>query len=189
MTKYLILVKHSVPEIETHRPANTWKLSEEGQLRTQWLAEQLETFAPEVILSSNERKAKETAEILASHLGLYLQTLPDLHEHDRSNVPYLSHDAFQSSIRDFFQNPDELVFGRETANQAYTRFYRALHSILSEHRNKTIVVVTHGTVIALFVSRLTGSSDLELWSALGLPSFVALDLESSTLIVKGKIVG
>jgi broad specificity phosphatase PhoE len=187
MTKYLILVKHSVPEIETDRPANTWKLSEEGQVRANWLAEQLENFAPEVILSSNEPKAKETAEILASHLGLNLQTLPGLHEHDRSNVPYLSHDAFQSSIRDFFQNPDALVFGGETANQAYARFYRALHSILSEYRNQTIIVVTHGTVISLFVSRLTGSSDLELWSTLGLPSFVAMDLESSTLIIKNKI--
>jgi 2,3-bisphosphoglycerate-dependent phosphoglycerate mutase len=187
MTKYLILVKHSVPEIEIDQPANTWKLSVEGQLRAQRLAEELTDFAPQVIVSSNEPKAKETGEILASHLGLNIQTIPDLHEHDRGNVPYLSHDAFQSSIRDFFQNPDALVFGRETANQAYARFYRALHSILSEYRNQTIVVVTHGTVISLFVSRLTGSSDLELWSTLGLPSFVAMDLESSTLIVKNNI--
>ena len=117
-----------------------------------------------------------------------MQVLPNLHEHDRSNVPYLSHDAFQTSIRDFFQKPGELVFGKETADQAHSRFYRAVHSVLNEHRNKTVVIVTHGTVISLFVSRLTGSSDLELWKTLGLPSFIALDLGSNTVIVKSKIV-
>jgi broad specificity phosphatase PhoE len=187
MTKHLILVKHSVPEIEKDRPANTWRLSKEGQLRAYRLTEQLESFAPEVILSSNEPKAKETADILASRFQLDVQILADLHEHDRSYVPYLSHDAFQSSIRDFFQKPNELVFGRETANQAYARFYRAIHFILNQHRNKTVIIVTHGTVISLFISRLTGSSDLELWNQLGLPSFVAMDLHSNTLIVRNKI--
>ena len=187
MTKYLILVKHSVPEIEKDRPANTWHLSKEGQQRAHRLAEQLESYEPDVILSSNEPKAKETAEILANHLQLDTQIIPDLHEQDRSNVPYLSYDAFQASIHDFFQKPDELVFGKETASQAYARFYRAIHSILNGNTNKTVVNVTHGTVISLFVSRLTGSSDWELWNQLGLPSFVAMDLGSSTVIVRSKI--
>jgi 2,3-bisphosphoglycerate-dependent phosphoglycerate mutase len=188
MTKHLILVKHSVPEIDEGRPANTWGLSSEGQLRAQQLAKELEGFQPEVIFSSDEPKAQETADIVAKRLQLRIRIHPDLHEHDRSNVTYLSHEAFQASIRDFFQKPDALVLGRETANQAYTRFYRAVHSILNEHRDKTVVIVTHGTVISLFVSRLTGSSDLELWNRLDLPSFVALDLGSSTVVVKNKIV-
>jgi broad specificity phosphatase PhoE len=188
MTKYLILVKHSVPEIEENRPANAWKLSAEGQIRAQRLAEELKSYEPEAILSSHEPKAQETAAILARQLRLDLQTVPDLHEHDRSNMPFLSHDLFQVSIREFFQKPDKLVFGSETANQAHGRFYRAIHSILSAHTGKTIVIVTHGTVISLFVSRLTGSSDLEIWSKLGLPSFVAIDLHSSTLIVRSNIL-
>jgi len=188
VTTYLILVKHSVPQIYGDRPANTWALSEEGRLRAQRLAEELKSFEPQVIFSSDEPKAQQTAEIIASHLRLSMQTTSSLREHDRSNVPYLPHDAFQDSMRSFFQEPDQLVFGNETANQAHARFYKALHIILNENRNKTIVVVTHGTVISLFVARLTGSSDLELWNKLGLPSFVAMDLHSSTLIVKSTIV-
>jgi broad specificity phosphatase PhoE len=188
MTKYLILVKHSIPEILEDRPANTWRLSEEGQFRAQHLAEQLAEFEPEVIVSSHEPKAKETAEIVSGGLQLDVESIPGLQEHDRSNVSYLSHDAFQSSIHNFFEKPNDLVFGNETANQAYTRFYQAVHAILTEHLNKTIIVVTHGTVISLFVSRLTGTSDLELWNTLGLPSFVALDLHSNTIIVRNNIV-
>ena len=188
MTKHLILAKHSVPEIELDRPANLWKLSEQGRVGARKLAELLASFAPEVLLSSNEPKAKETAAILASQLHLDVDIIADLHEHDRSNVPYLSHDEFQASIREFFQKPHELVFGKETADQAYSRFYRVIHSILIEHQDKTVVVVTHGTVISLFVSRLTGSSPLELWNSLGLPSFVALDLGSSAVIVRDTII-
>lgn len=188
MTKYLILVKHSVPQMEPDEPANTWRLSEEGRLRTHRLAEQLEHYEPEVLVSSGEPKAKETAEILAADLRLTMQIFPDLHEHDRSNVPFLSHDAFQSSIREFFRKPDQLVFGGETADQAHARFYRAVHSVLNEYRDKTMAIVTHGTVISLFVSRLAGSSDLELWHTLGLPSFVAMDLHSSTLIVRDNVM-
>ena len=188
MKKYLILVKHSVPEIEEDRPAREWKLSQEGRLRAHKLAGLLEAFHPEVIVSSPESKAEETSEIISKRLQIEIRVAQDLHEHDRSNVPYLSQAAFQTSMREFFQNPGELVFGRETANEAHARFYQALHGILNEYRSKTVVVITHGTVIALFVSRLTGSSDFELWTRMGLPSYIAIELQSNTLIVKETIV-
>lgn len=188
MTPYLILVKHSVPEIEPDRPANTWRLSQEGRLRARRLAEQLKDFQPELLVSSSEPKAKETAEIIARLLQIKVETVEELHEQDRTNVPYLSAEAFQVSIREFFRKPDELVFGKETANQAHTRFYRAVHSVLNDHRNRTVAIVAHGTVIALFVARLTGVGDLSLWNELGLPSFVALDLQSNTVVIKSKIV-
>ena len=184
MRKYLILVKHSLPEIIEDLPANKWKLSKEGQARAQRLAELLNRYQPEIIVSSSEPKAVETAEIIARKYQLELHVIDDLHEHDRSNAPYLSKDEFQTSIREFFQKPDELVFGRETANQAHARFYRAVHSILNSHANNTVIIVTHGTVISMFVSRLTGISELLLWSELGLPAFVVIDLQSNTLIAR-----
>jgi broad specificity phosphatase PhoE len=188
MSKHLILVKHSVPEMETDRPAHTWRLSAEGRFRAQRLAAELRDFAPEVLVSSDEPKARETAEILAEQLNLDLQLLPELHEHDRANVSFLPRHLFELSVHEFFQRPGELVFGRETADEAYARFYRAVHTVLDENRNQTVLVVSHGTVISLFVARLTGSSPLELWQRLGLPSFVAMDLHSSTLVVKSNII-
>jgi broad specificity phosphatase PhoE len=187
MKKYLVLVKHSVPEIQESLPAHQWKLSADGRVRAERLADHLQRFQPAVIISSKEPKAIETAEIVARKYSLEPRATHDLHEHDRSNIPFLSQEQFQDSVREFFQRPTELVFGRETADQAHARFYRAVHSILNENMSKTVVIVAHGTVIALFVSRLTGSSDFELWKMLGLPSFIALDLDSSTLIVRGNI--
>lgn len=187
MNKYLILVKHSVPEIVETLSAKEWKLSEFGRARAERLAELLEQYQPDVIISSEEPKAKETAEIVAGIHQIELCVAEDLHEHDRTNVPYLAHEEFQALIHEFFQKPGELVFGNETADQAHARFYQSVHSILNDHTNKTVVIVTHGTVISLFVSRLTGRSDVEIWGMLGLPSFIVLDFHSSTLIVKGSI--
>jgi broad specificity phosphatase PhoE len=184
MKKYLILAKHSLPKVEKNLPANKWKLSDEGQARARWLAERLSCFQPDVIISSHEPKAKETAEIAANILQLELHIVEGLHEHDRSNLPYLSEEEFQASIREFFQKPGVLIFGEEAANEAHTRFYRAVHSVLKDHANKTVAIVAHGTVISLFVSRLAGISELMLWNELGLPSFVVIDPQSNILIAK-----
>ena len=70
MGKYLILVKHSLPEIIKNMPAREWKLSVEGQIRAQRLAERLNQYQPEVIVSSIEPKAQETAEIIARQHNL-----------------------------------------------------------------------------------------------------------------------
>ena len=188
MKKYLILVKHSLPEVVKSLPAHQWKLSEDGRARAERLAGQISRFQPETVVSSNEPKAKETAEIIARIHQLKLHVVQDLHEHDRSNTPYLSQEEFQASIREFLQKPDVLVFGRETAHQTHARFERAVHSVLNSHANKTVVIVAHGTVISLFVSRLTGISDLYLWNELGLPSFAVIDLQSKVLIARENIV-
>jgi broad specificity phosphatase PhoE len=59
---------------------------------------------------------------------------------------------------------------------------------LQAYPDKTIAIVAHGTVISLFVSRITGISDLLLWNELGLPSFVVIDMESHTLIARENVV-
>jgi len=188
MKKYLILVKHSILQIIKGLPANQWKLSMEGQVRAAKLAERLGHYQPEVIVSSNEPKAKETAEIIARKYQSELQVIDNLHEHDRTGEPYISQDKFHVSVQQFFRKPGELVFGKETANQAHVRFSQSVQSVLNSYPSKTVVVVAHGTVISLFVSRLTGISEMSLWNELGLPSFVIVDLGSNTLIAKENII-
>lgn len=188
MKKYLILVKHSLPEIVAGLPAREWKLSDTGRMRAKQLAERLSSFQPEYIISSVEPKARETAEILAGRHNLELHSAEGLHEHDRSKTPYLSKDEFHAAIREFFEKPDKLIFGSETADEAHEHFYQAVRSVLDCHLNATVVIVAHGTVISLFVSHLTGVSDILLWNELGLPSYVALDRQTNELITRENIL-
>lgn len=188
MKKYLILVKHSLPEIVENLSAHKWELSEAGRVLAQKLAVRLIRYQPEVIISSVEPKAKQTAEIIAANHNLKLQFVEGLHEHDRSKVAYLPKDEFQVAVHRFFENPARLVFGRETADACHARFHQAVHSILNQNLDKTVVIVAHGTVISLFVSRLTGISAQLLWNDLALPSFVVIDVQTDKLIERENIL-
>jgi broad specificity phosphatase PhoE len=188
VSKYLILVKHSLPEIVEEVPAREWYLSNQGILRAEHLADRLTDYHPEILISSVESKARETAEIIGALHELRVEVVEDLHEHDRSETRYLSKDEFENAVREFFLNPDELVFGKETANQAHRRFSRAVQSVLETHASKTVVIVAHGTVISLLVSRLTGISEYSLWKELGLPGYIVLDITSNKLITQENIL-
>lgn len=182
MNRRLILVKHSLPEIVETLPARAWRLSQEGRARAGRLAERIHSYQPEKIVSSPEPKAVETAQIVATACGLELHLLDDLHEHDRSTVPFLSRPEFENGVQEFFNKPDALVFGRETANQAGERFSSAVTAVLAENQaSSTIVIVSHGTVISLFLSRLTGRPAYPIWSDLGLPGYMLVDLQSNKL--------
>jgi len=170
----LILVKHSLPAIDPDRPAHAWRLSDEGRRRCEPLADRLAAYRPDRVIVSLEPKATATGRIVAQRLGLLFETALDLHEHDRSNVGFLSAEQFEAAVAEFFARPGELVLGRETADEAHARFARAVAGILSLHAGETLVVVAHGTVISLFVARAAGLDPYALWKRLGLPSFIAL---------------
>ncbi|MBI3943723.1 MAG: histidine phosphatase family protein [Chloroflexi bacterium] len=170
----LILVKHALPEIETEVPARDWRLSEQGRRRCRDLAARLAPYDPAVVITSDEPKAIETGEIVAARLSKPLEIVAGLHEHDRSNTPFSDKEVFETAVAGFFAHPQSLVMGKETAEEAHQRFSEALRLVREKYPGQTIMVVTHGTVITLFISRLTGYAPFPLWQRLGLPAFVVL---------------
>src|SRR5262249_47477752 len=80
----------------------------------------------------------------------------------------------EARIARFFAEPGTHIMGNETADQADARFARAVDRICAAHPDETVVVVAHGTVITLFVSRATGIAPFPFWKRLGLPAIVVL---------------
>lgn len=184
MKNHLILVRHSLPDVVEGLPARNWSLSEEGRRRAERLVQRLTPFRPEVIVSSAEPKALETAKIVASALQMGVAISEGLHEHKRETVPYLVPDVFEKSVLELFERPDQIVFGDESADQAHQRFSEAVAAAVKLHASRTVCIIAHGTVISLLVSRLTGICAFELWKELGLPSFVVLDLDANEVIAR-----
>lgn len=178
----LILVKHSLPAIDPNVPAREWHLSDVGRERCRALAEHLSVYHPAAILSSLEPKAIETAQIVTDALHSSFTTMRDLHEHDRSNVAFETRERFEQQVAEFFLKPDQLVFGAETAAQAHRRFANVVHGLIEEHAKGNLVIVAHGTVITLFVSRAMQIDPFALWKRLGLPSFVVIALPEFKLL-------
>ncbi|MCL5999572.1 MAG: phosphoglycerate mutase family protein [Chloroflexi bacterium] len=183
----LILVKHAQPTIDPGVPASQWQLSDAGREACAPLARRLAAHQPAAVVSSSEPKAFQTAVLVAQSLGLAFHAAEGLHEHDRSNVAFQSQHEFEAAVAAFFDRPNELVFGRETAAQAQARFTRGVEAVLRLHPQGNIALVAHGTVMTLFVtSRVaaerTRIAPFSLWQRLGLPSYVVLSLPDYTLI-------
>lgn len=171
----LILIKHAAPEVVPGVSSEQWHLSERGRASCAALAEALRPHQPDVIVASKEPKASETAELVAHQLRVPFETAPNLHEHDRRGVPHMRSGEFISHIELMFRRRDERVLGYESADEALRRFRDALRDVLSKHAGETIAVISHGTVIALYVAEHTEDhTSFELWRKLGLPSFVVL---------------
>lgn len=156
-------------------PAREWHLSDIGRARCVMLATKLAPYSADRIVSSSEPKAIETAKIVAERLGKPLEIAEGLHEHERTRTPFRKPDQFEQCVSDFFAHPHELVFGEETADSAFGRFANAVENVIRIYARSNMAIVTHGTVIALFVSRLTNLEPFKVWKRLGLPSFVVLD--------------
>lgn len=174
---HLILIRHSISQQQPGVSAHEWALTDEGRARCAALAEHLRPYAPQVVLTSAEPKAQQTAEALAAALNLPVETEIDLHEHLRRTAIYFNSAVeFQARVTALLTHPDELVFGEETGSAAAARFTTALNAALARHPDATVAAVTHGTVLALFLARAAGVEPVAFWRALGMPAYVVLAL-------------
>ena len=172
----IILVKHSLSQINPDTPAKQWVLSAEGERRCLPLVEQLIHYQPDIIITSDEPKAIETGQRVAEHLAIPWRVRRGLHEHERQNAPFFpAVEAFRAVVKRFFDQPGRCVFGEETADETHFRFANAIADVLETHPRQTVALVTHGTALTLFVSRLFGLDAYPLWKSLTLPSFVVLE--------------
>src|SRR5262245_16644749 len=178
----LILIRHSRPQIDPGSPASRWSLSAAGRERCMALAPRLAAYEPAAIVASREPKASETGSIAATTLGIQFETADGLHEHRREHVGFIPNEAFEATVAALFERPDELVMGEETGNEARERFERAVRAALDRHPGRNVAIVTHGTVMTLFVAKHAGVAPLPFWKSLKMPALVILSLPDLELL-------
>lgn len=172
---YLIFIKHAMPVIDPQRPPAEWQLSAQGQADCAALAACLDEWPPQVVVTSEEHKARETGRLLAEARGLPIISAAGLHEHDRTHEPFEPDvERFRQQVARFFAEPARRVYGAESADAAYARFGAAVDGVMAQQAGRDVALVAHGTVISLFASRRAGMEPFDLWRRLGLPSLVVL---------------
>ena len=171
-TDSLILVRHSHPEIKPDIPASQWVLSEMGRQRCISLVNRIWMYQPVEVVTGNEQKAIQTGAIVAQILDIPATTAAGLHEHERDEKDLYSQTIFEKKVKEFFEQPSRLVFGRKSAGQALKRFSAAITGVLDHHPTGSVVIVAHGTVITLWVTCKIGGDPFAFWKRLGRPAFV-----------------
>ncbi len=180
MAQRLILIRHSQSQPDPNHPASQWGLTEVGRRRCAALADRLAAYAPARIITSGEPKAAETGALAAARLAL--PHTAGLHEHLREHTGWLAPGVFERTVAALFEQPTELVWGEETAAQARARFEAAVQGLLACHPGETLAIVTHGTVMTLFIARHAGIAPVPFWQRLGMPAFAVLSLPNLGLL-------
>lgn len=171
----LILIKHATPLKDVTKPSHEWRLSDRGREDTRILAERLRAQQIDIVITSTEPKAQETGKIIGEVLGVPCETAEGLHEHDRSNVAVMPTREFISMVALLFKEPRRLVLGKETADAARDRFACAVDDVMRAGESRNVAIVTHGTVMALFLADHVDDDPFDLWRRLQLPSFVTME--------------
>lgn len=172
----LILIKHAFPIFEPSKPAGYWVLGSEGKAQSKLLVERIKHYSPFSLFSSDEPKAIQTAEIISGEFDVKFQTLEGLREINRPALPLLSEEEYVKLNREIFKNPDEPVIGNESARKALNRFDSEIDENVEEDlKKRNVAIISHGTVISLFVAKYNAIDVFQLWKNLSCCSFVELD--------------
>jgi len=145
----LYLIRHARAQMMGDA-AERWPLSEQGRREAGVLARQDLWREVELIFSSLEPKAVQTAEPAARRWSIPLVTVDCLHELHR---PRLVPD-YETVIARLFAEPETSIAGLEPAAQAAERITRCLKELAAAHSEQTLAVVSHGLVLTLFLARL-----------------------------------
>ncbi|WP_342739217.1 histidine phosphatase family protein [Bradyrhizobium sp. B117] len=147
---------HPQVQIDPDVPVPQWGLSPIGRARTEALAQARWLARTTQIVSSGERKAIETAEIIASRLGIMIEIREAMHENDRSATGFLQPAEFEQVADRFFAEPHLSVRGWERAIDAQARIVREAEAVLARNRPGDILFVGHGGVGTLLFCHTAG---------------------------------
>jgi broad specificity phosphatase PhoE len=142
----LFYISHPQVNIDPTIPVPHWSLSELGKTRAEIAAKSKNLANVRSIFSSIERKAIETAEILARTLNMVVNIPEGLHENDRSATGFVPPAEFEGLANAFFANPHDSIRGWERAIDAQNRIVEGIGKIIAEAPNGDIIVTGHGGV-------------------------------------------
>lgn len=140
------------PDVEV----TNWGLSDRGRRRIERLVASQALLGITRVVSSAERKAIETADLIAHAMGLCVEIRPRMHENDRSATGYLPKDEFEAVADRFFAEPTHSVRGWERAIDAQSRIVAEIEETLALPPAGDILYVGHGGVGTLLHCWLSG---------------------------------
>jgi broad specificity phosphatase PhoE len=136
-------------------------LSERGRVQTHLLAQRLSHVHADAVIASGLLRSRQTAEIIAQDRDLPVRIVPDLHERTLGSFAFRTDLRALEEYRARFEEYDrgtqeeklrwKLAEEWESFAEAQCRFVRALEAVADDYPARTVIVVSHGTVMRTFL--------------------------------------
>jgi len=154
----IFFLRHAETEKDPNIPATDWVLSGAGKNQAEEISKTEEFSDVDVIISSAEEKSYLTAKPLAENLGKETIRMSEFDEMKRGDV-FLPKEEFEKLKREKLEDPDCKKDGGESGREALKRFESGVEKIDHAYNGKNILVVSHGTILALYFAKLSDNAD------------------------------
>ncbi len=136
-------------------------LTEAGIEQARALARRLATEKFDLLVASDLGRAHDTARHVAARSGHELRLDARLRERSFGVGEGMTYEEIDRAYPDAFSrvrevDPDYVIPGGESRSQFHERVRGAFEGLAAQHPGKTIVVVTHGGVLATFYRHVKG---------------------------------
>jgi broad specificity phosphatase PhoE len=152
-TTKLIFLRHAHTQKDPLINAAKWGLSEDGKQQAENVLKMSIMEFVDVIYVSEEQKTFLTVEPLAKKINKKPQPLSFFNEVKRGDK-FLTKEEFESEKVKQLTNLSYAAFDGETGIEALARFKAGIDFVVGENKNKTILIVTHGTILNIYFANL-----------------------------------
>lgn len=172
-----LLVRHGETQETTGRRYPSTRdlpLNDRGRAQADALARALQEVTLDAIIVSPSRRAQETAAPLAAQRHLELHVVPELAEMGFGQLGGLSLEeaarTFPASLKRWLENPFEVTLPEgEPFLDFVGRVRRARRQLTREWAGRTITLVTHGGVVAVWRCLEEGRPWSDFWRSVPAP--------------------
>ena len=161
MNNRFIFLRHASTKFDPNKPSHKWILRDEGIEQASQLCDNEIFFDVDIIISSTEKKAIQTAHYIAKNVEKKIVTNSALNELNRGERVIESAEEYRQCVKAIFN--DIHIGGWETAENALKRFRDEIARIDQEHTEKIILIVSHGIILTLYFGYLLALENCNLF--------------------------
>jgi 2,3-bisphosphoglycerate-dependent phosphoglycerate mutase len=146
-------------------------LTAKGMRDASQLCDTLSSMRIDAAYSSPYLRARQTIEPIAQARGLAIDIVEDLRERLLSPVDLPDwREHLKRSWEDFDYSP----VGGETSREAQARVVRVLEMVAARHTGGTVMLASHGNLIALALNAFMPSVGYAFWESIPMPAVFTL---------------
>lgn len=154
MNNTFYFLRHGKTKVDKDLPVSKWVLSEIGEDNSRKLAEGSDFDNIDLIFSSTEHKAFQTAEPIADKLNKEIIQLGGIAELNRDEGGHMEVEDYEENVRICLLHLNESVKKWEPAVNALERFTKQIELLDEKYENKNILVVGHAYTINMYFASL-----------------------------------